>query len=81
VSKLHPEVKNIKENEGVGSEIMHTPTTPIIEVAEGGKTARGVWIGTGLVAMVDDKTGKPRCMWEWDRYGVDFIKEDDKWKF
>lgn len=65
----------------VGILAVHPTTTPVIVVAADGKTARGVWIGTGLVAMVDEKTGKPRCMWEWDRYGVDFVKEDGQWKF
>jgi hypothetical protein len=60
---------------------IHPTTTPIIEVAGDGKTAKGVWIGTGFVAGKDRETGKPECMWEWDRYGVDFIKEDGQWKF
>jgi hypothetical protein len=65
----------------VGGMGIHPTTTPVIEVAGDGKTAKGVWIGTGFVAGKDRETGKPRAMWEWDRYGVDFIKEDGKWKF
>jgi hypothetical protein len=60
---------------------IHPTTTPVIVVAGDGKTAKGVWLGTGFVAEVDTKTRKPKCMWEWDRYGVDFVKEDGKWKF
>jgi len=60
---------------------IHPTTTPMIVIARDGKTAKGVWIGTGLVAGKDKDTGKPKCGWEWDRYGVDFIKEDGKWKF
>jgi hypothetical protein len=70
-----------KTQNPVGVMGIHPTTTPVIEVAGDGKTAKGVWIGTGLVASVDEKTGKPRGMWEWDRYGVDFIKEDGQWKF
>jgi hypothetical protein len=70
-----------KTQNPVGVLAIHPTTTPVIEVAGDGKTAKGVWIGTGFVASVDEKTGKPRCMWEWDRYGVDFVKEDGKWKF
>jgi hypothetical protein len=70
-----------KTQNPVGVLAIHPTTTPVIEVAGDGKTAKGVWIGTGLVASVDEKTGKPRCAWEWDRYGVDFVKEDGKWKF
>ena len=65
----------------VGAMGIHPTTTPMIVVAGDGKTAKGVWIGTGFVASADPKTKKPSCTWEWDRYGVDFIKEDGKWKF
>jgi len=74
------------EGEGIiGNMPIHPITTPVIVVAGDGKTAKGVWIGTGFVAMShkDEKTGKrvPAASWEWDKYGVDFIKEDGKWKF
>jgi hypothetical protein len=73
--------KMAAEEGHVGGIGIHPTTTPMIVVAGDGKTAKGVWIGTGLVAMVNRETGKPQAMWEWDRYGVDFIKEDGKWKF
>jgi len=60
---------------------IHPTSTPVIEVAGDGKTAKGVWLGTGFVGQVNVKTKKPECVWEWDRYGVDFVKEDGKWKF
>jgi hypothetical protein len=59
----------------------HPINTPVIEVAGDGKTAKAVWIATGLSSKKDPETGKAVCTWEWDRYGVDFIKEDGKWKF
>ena len=59
---------------------IHPTTTPMIVVAGDGKTAKGVWIGTGFVASAG-RDGQGSCGWEWDRYGVDFIKEDGKWKF
>ncbi len=64
----------------VGMMPLHAPVTPVIEVAGDGKTAKGVWIGLGFVAGVDEKTGEPRCGWEIDKYGIDFIKEDGQWK-
>jgi hypothetical protein len=79
VSELHPEVENRKENEGVGSMIMHTLTTPIIEVAGDGKTAKGMWYSPGQVTEVGGD-GKPMAMWMWEKYGADFVKEDGKWK-
>jgi hypothetical protein len=78
VSKKYPEVKNIKENEGVGTLIIHTLTTPIIEVAGDGKTAKGMWYSPG--ALTEIRPGGTMVMWMWEKYGADFAKEDGKWK-
>jgi len=59
---------------------IHAPICPVIEVAGDGKTAKGVWVGLGLLAMKNRETGEPSGAWEWDKYGVDFIKEDGQWK-
>jgi len=58
---------------------LHGMVNPIIEVAEDGQTAQAIFIGIGIAAM-KDKTGTPRCMWEWTRYGSDFVKENGQWK-
>ncbi len=79
VSRLYPEVENTKENEGVGSMIMHTLTTPIIEVAGDGKTAKGMWYSPGQVTEIGGD-GRPMAMWMWEKYGADFVKEDGRWK-
>ena len=71
----------LTEKDRIGMMAIHPITTSVIEVARDGKTAKGVWIGTGFVATKNKETGKPQAMWEWDRYGVDFVKEDGKWKF
>jgi hypothetical protein len=60
---------------------LHAVTNSNIEVAADGKTAKGVWLGSGFVASVDKETGEPKCMWEYNKYGVDFIKEDGQWKY
>jgi len=66
----------------VGMLAMHLMTNCVIEVAGDGQTAKGVWSASGMVAyQKDPQTGKPGAMWEWNRYGIDFIKEDGKWKF
>jgi len=64
----------------VGSMHMHTLTTPVIEVAGDGKTAKAVWISPGHETDTLGG-GKPKAMWAWLKYGVDFVKEDGKWKF
>jgi hypothetical protein len=71
----------IKAGPTPGMMPIHPLTTPIIEVAGDRKTAKAMWIGTGFIARKDTETGKPQCTWEWDKYAVDFMKEDGKWKF
>jgi hypothetical protein len=63
-----------------GVMIMHTLTTPVIEVAGDGKTAKGVWISPGHETMKNPETGKYKGHWCWTKYGCDFIREDGKWK-
>ncbi|MDU9392864.1 nuclear transport factor 2 family protein [Pseudomonas japonica] len=58
---------------------VHALATPFIEVAGDGLTARGMWTGVGFVA-VRSPEGKPSAFWEWDKYGIDFVKEDGVWK-
>lgn len=50
MSKIFPGVENVEENEGIGDLVMHTLTTPIIEVAKDRETAQGVWMSVGLAA-------------------------------
>jgi hypothetical protein len=76
ISKLKPEVKDVPANIGVGMLQEHTITTAIIEIAEDGKTAKGMWYTPGAVGGV-----KLHASWMWEKYAVDFIKENGKWKF
>jgi hypothetical protein len=57
---------------------MHTLTTPLIEVAGDGKTAKGVWIAPGHETAAGK--GKALANWAWCKYGADFIREDRLWK-
>ncbi len=76
---LFPQLKDEPEEElPFGLSYMHTLTTPVIEVAEDGDTAKGVWISPGYITMPTME--KLQAYWHWDRYGVDFIKEDGNWK-
>jgi hypothetical protein len=79
VSKIYPEVKNTEENLGVGDLVLHTLTTPDIEVADDGQTAQGVWISIGLAGKTG-QDGKVQYNWFWEKFGVDFVKEDGEWK-
>lgn len=75
-----PETEEERRARRVGMMAIHCPICPVVEVAEDGKTAKGVWIGLGLLAMKNRKNGEPQGAWEWDKYGIDFIKENGQWK-
>jgi hypothetical protein len=63
----------------VGGLAVHPLTTPIIEVAGDGKTARGLWISPGV--EVHDIKGKLTALWILEEYAADFVKEDGIWKW
>lgn len=79
MSRITPGVENVEENEGIGDLVMHTLTTPIIEVAKDRETAQGVWMSIGLASRVG-QDGKPQYVEFWERFAVDFVREDGRWK-
>lgn len=62
-----------------GLMMIHEMSTDVIEVAEDGKTAKGIWISPGTETA--PSPGKEKGSWCWGKYEVDFIKEDGQWKF
>jgi hypothetical protein len=74
-------LQRMNEKSPVGHMGIHPTTTSVIEVSKDSRTAKAVWLGTGIVARKNMETGAPEALFEWDRYGVDFVKEDGKWKF
>lgn len=79
MSRLYPDVENVEEYEGIGDLVMMPVQTPCIEVAGDGKTAKGVWFSSGMNFEIGPD-GKPVSYSFWGKMGVDFIKEDGKWK-
>ncbi|MBR2810042.1 MAG: nuclear transport factor 2 family protein [Solobacterium sp.] len=67
--------KEIREGEMLDLQL----TTPIIEVASDGQTARAVWWSPGAASIVRDGQ-KPQALWVWGDFAVDFILEDGSWK-
>ncbi|TXS90338.1 nuclear transport factor 2 family protein [Parahaliea maris] len=83
IQAVDPSIEFTAANLGAGHEwAMHTNTTPIIEVAGDGKTAKGVWYspGVGLMAKVTDDDAEVNSVFFWEKYAADFIKENGKWK-
>ena len=79
VRRLYPQVETEPDaDRPFGVRLIHTLTTPLIEVAEDRQTAKGVWMSPGLVTA--PAGGKLQAFWHWDRYAIDFIREEGKWK-
>lgn len=57
----------------------HAMVTPIIEVADDGMTAKGVWVSPGFVSQPGGQNSGGAA-WSWHRYSFDFIKENGEWK-
>ena len=80
----------------VGKLILHATTTPVIEVAADGKTAKGVWLMAGTESGLTDPEvakefpdmyspgevlgKKVWAHWVWCKYAIDFLKQDGEWK-
>ncbi len=62
-----------------GGFVWHTITTPVVEIAEDRKTAKGIWYTPGIVGSYSED-GKNNSQWMWEKYGVDFVMENGKWK-
>jgi hypothetical protein len=84
LSKKVDGLEDIPENVSVGAEyVMHTQETPVIEVAGDGKTAKMLCysIGLSIRGTVDENGNESKSSsWMWEKYGVDFVKENGEWK-
>ncbi len=69
---------DVSEIHGVGTFLVDTFTTPIIEIAEDMQTAKGWFCGAAITT--DIIQGKPQARWTWRKYGADFVYEDGMWK-
>ena len=67
-----------RELYGVGPFHVHPLGSPVIEVAEDGRTAKGIWHCMG--AYADVKEEGPTSSWLWGYYAGDFILEDGSWR-
>jgi hypothetical protein len=68
--------KTVARESTKGQFVWHTITTPVIEVAKDRKTAKGVWYTPGVVGGFDMGSFN----WMFEKYGVDFVREDGVWK-
>jgi len=78
-------IKNEPSAYPVGTMGIHLNTTPVIVVAGDGKTAKGIWYSPGPIFSFTgqkDENGNDIAggMVFFEKYGVDFVKEDGEWK-
>lgn len=78
LARRNPKIKNVPENLLAGTSMMHTITTPLIVVADDGQTAKGLFYSPGQVTQTP--LGQPSANWMWERYAIDFIREDGQWR-
>jgi hypothetical protein len=64
-----------------GSFCQHDLTTEVIVVADDLKTAKAVWMSPGAETRRNPDNGELTSYWCWVKYAVDFIEEDNEWKF
>ena len=62
---------------GIGPFQVKPLTAPVVEVAEDGETAKGLWFCLGCSAEVTSRG--PEANWTWGYFAGDFVYEDD-WK-
>ncbi len=60
---------------------VHAITTPDIQVAADGRSAKGIWISPGHETEKDQQTGVLQGYWVWSYYECTFVKEAGGWKF
>lgn len=78
--KLYPNEfagKSDEEMYAAGTATIHTMTTPIVEIAEDRKTAKGMWYSLGEETEI--AADGPEASWCWEKFAADFINEDGKW--
>ena len=80
------------DGEGYGVLHEHAVSTPVIEVAADGQTAKGVWLSPGHEAFPlvredanvqeteQERGNKVRSSWVYGKFAVEFIREGGAWK-
>ena len=78
--KFSEEIGDKKPEEiyGIGTFRDYPVGSPVIEVAEDGETAKGLWYCWGSHAELT--TAGPISSWTWGFFAADFVRENDAWK-
>jgi hypothetical protein len=63
----------------MGNMYAHPLTTGLVELAEDGETAKGLWYSIGNEAMAQND-GSAHVQWMLGKVAVDFVREGNEWK-
>lgn len=66
------------EQFGAGSMDVKPMDTAVIEIAEDGETAKGIWYSRGTYNDITSQG--PLAFWKLGIYACDFVREDGQWK-
>jgi hypothetical protein len=78
---IYPELRDVADRRALVEEAMHLLTSPIIEVAGDGRTAKGLWYTPGCIFSTLTPGRTREGTWIWERYGADFVLEDGRWVY
>lgn len=81
MKKLFPKQLGGKSDEeifGVGEHYPRPLTSPLVEVAADGQTAKGLWQVMGADNSITEYG--PLSTWHWGYMAADFVLEDGQWK-
>lgn len=81
IKQKYPDAANCVFPEAMAEYSNHLTTTPIIEVADDGLSAKGLFYTPGFINGHCGANGQLRSQALWERYGADFVYEDGKWVY
>ena len=79
ISEIYPDVMDAPDYRTIPGYANHYTTSPVLEVAEDGQTAKGFFYTPGFVANWVTSDGKVHETSVHGRFGVDYVLEDGKW--
>ena len=79
IAEANPSISDNFENYHYGCTSFHPLSTPLIEIAGDGNTAKGLWYSVGQeTTRLPDGTGD--AVWTCYKIGADLVKESGEWR-
>lgn len=72
-------LENGADEENLGNFYVHPLTTGLVELAQDGKSAKGLWYSIGVEGLANTE-GSADVQWMLGKIAADLVKEEDGWK-